>query len=181
MSKACVFFADGMEECEALIVVDLRRRAGGEVTTASVNGTRTILSTHKIPVGADALAEEVDCAAMDLLVLPGGMPGTLNLGASAAVTEAVKAAAADGRLVAAICAAPSVLGDLGLLAGREAICYPGFEGRLTGASVSTEKVAVSGNITTAQALGSAIPFALALIRQLEGPDAADAVAKAICC
>ena len=178
--KACVFFADGMEECEALIVVDLLRRAGVEVTTASVNGTRTVLSTHRIPVGADATVEEVDCAAMDLLVLPGGMPGTLNLGACAAVTDAVKAAVADRRLVGAICAAPSVLGDLGLLEGREATCYPGFESRLTGAAVVGKKVAASGRVITGQALGSAIPFALELIRQLVGEQAADRVQAAIC-
>ena len=118
MSKACVFFADGLEECEALIVVDVLRRAGVEVTTASISGSRTVRSTHGVGLEADALAAELNEADFDLLVLPGGQPGTIHLGESPVVARMVTAAAAQGKKIAAICAAPTVLAKLGLLNGR---------------------------------------------------------------
>ena len=115
MSKAVVFFADGTEECEALLVIDLLRRAKVEVTVASAMGRKELVSSHKIHLTADALAEDVDYSDVDLVVLPGGIPGTPNLAANKTVTETCKAFAAAGKKVAAICAAPSVLAALGLL------------------------------------------------------------------
>ena len=175
-----VFLADGFEEVEALTPIDYLRRADIPVTTVGV-GTSMPKGAHGITVMTD-ISEDMFYPDdnVEAVVLPGGMPGTLNLGACAAVTDAVKAAVADRRLVGAICAAPSVLGDLGLLEGREATCYPGFESRLTGAAVAGKKVAASGRVITGQALGSAIPFALELIRQLVGEQAADRVQAAIC-
>ena len=126
MSKAVVFFAEGTEECEALLVVDLLRRAKVEVTVASASGSLTVTGSHKVTITADALAEDVDYSDVDLVVLPGGIPGTPNLAASAAVTGAVKAQAAAGKKVAAICAAPSILADLGLLEGRKATAHASF-------------------------------------------------------
>ena len=179
MSKACVFFADGLEECEALIVVDVLRRAGVAVTTASISGSRTVRSTHGVGLEADALAAELNEADFDLLVLPGGQPGTTHLGESPVVSRMVTAA--QGKKIAAICAAPTVLAKLGLLNGREAVCYPSCRENLVGAVQSAQPVVVSGNFTTGEALGSAIPFALELAAQLTGRENAEAVAKAICC
>ena len=115
MAKAVVFFAEGTEECEALLVVDLLRRAKVEVLVASASGSREILSSHKVHITADALAEEVDYSDVDLVVLPGGIPGTPNLAANKTVTDTCAAFAKAGKKVAAICAAPSVLGENGLL------------------------------------------------------------------
>ena len=114
MSKAVVFFAEGTEECEALLVVDLLRRAKVEVTVASASGSREIVSSHKVHITADALAEEVDYSDVDMVVLPGGIPGTPNLAANKTVTDTCTAFAKSGKKVAAICAAPSVLASLGL-------------------------------------------------------------------
>ena len=155
MAKAVVFFAEGTEECEALLVVDLLRRAKVEVLVASASGSREILSSHKVHITADALAEEVDYSDVDLVVLPGGIPGTPNLAANKTVTDTCVAFAKAGKKVAAICAAPSVL-----------------------ASLDTE-VVVDGNITTSYGLGGAIPFALELVRQLAGEAEADRIRSAI--
>ena len=160
MSKAVVFFAEGTEECEALLVVDLLRRAKVEVTVASASGSREILSSHKIRITADALAEEVDYSDVDLVVLPGGIPGTPNLAANKTVTDTCTAFAKSGKKVAAICAAPSVLASLGLLEGKNATAHAGFQDKLAGAHVLDAEVVVDGNITTSYGLGGAIPFAL---------------------
>lgn len=179
MSKVCVFLADGFEECEGLVVVDILRRAGAEVTTASIMGRREVTGSHHITVQADALAEALALDEFEMLVLPGGMPGTTHLDGCALVTDAAQRFAAAGKRVAAICAAPSVLGRLGLLEGRKATCYPGFEPKLTGAAITGGEVAVDGTITTGQGLGAAIPFALELAAQLMGQEAADHVREGI--
>lgn len=179
MSKAVVFFADGTEECEALLVVDLLRRAKVEVTVASASGSRALTSSHGIRLTADALAEEVDYTDVDLVVLPGGIPGTPNLAANAAVVEAVQSFAQAGKRVAAICAAPSILGSLGLLDGKKATAHAAFQDKLGGAQVLDAEVVVDGNITTSYGLGGAIPFALELVRQLAGPAEAQRIQQAI--
>ena len=166
MSKAVVFFAEGTEECEALLVVDLLRRAKVEVTVASASGSREIVSSHKVHITADALAEEVDYSDVDMVVLPGGIPGTPNLAANKTVTDTCVSFAKSGKKVAAICAAPSVLASLGLLDGRKATAHAGFQDKLAGAEVLDTEVVVDGNITTSYGLGGAIPFALELVRQL---------------
>lgn len=179
MSKAVVFFADGTEECEALLVVDLLRRAGVEVTVAAAGSSRQVVSSHGIRLEADALAEEVDYAQMDLLVLPGGIPGTPNLEASPAVTAAVRDFAESGKKVAAICAAPSILGHMGLLTGKKATSHASFRDQLPGALVMDSEVVVDGNITTSFGLGGAIPFGLELVRQLAGEAEAERIRSAI--
>lgn len=179
MSKVCVFLADGFEECEGLLAVDLLRRAGVEVTTAGLNEDTQVCSSHGIRLQADAVAAELDLDGFDMLVLPGGGQGTENLAASKLVTGAVRRQLAAGKQVAAICAAPSVLGRMGLLDGREAVCYPGFEHYMPAAHMQDADVAVTDQIITGRALGAGIPFALALIARLEGQDKADQVQKAI--
>ena len=175
MSKVCVFLADGFEECEGLIAVDILRRAGAEVTMASITGRQTVTGSHKITVTADALAETLALDGFDLLLLPGGMPGTTHLGECALVTDAVQRFVQEGKRVAAICAAPSILGRLGLLAGKKATSYPSFEHALEGAEVTGAEVTTDGLITTGQGLGAAIPFALELAALLQGQEKADAV------
>lgn len=182
MSKAYLFLADGFEEIEALAPVDLMRRAGIDVTTVSVNDSPAVCGAHSIIVTPDAFMSNVTLDDADLLVCPGGMPGASNLAACAPLAEALKSQAASGRLVGAICAAPAVtLAPLGILAGKQATCYPGFEAALAdgGAAHQDTRVVVDGNIITANGPSSAIPFALALVEALEGIDKARQVAAGI--
>lgn len=181
MSRVCVFLADGFEEIEGLTVVDILRRAGVETQMVSISESRTVTGSHKIPVQADVCIGEAEFSVSEteLLVLPGGMPGTKHLGACEALTGLLVRFAQEGKKVAAICAAPSVLGDLGLLKGKKAACYPGFEDRLAGAEVVYEKVVVDGNVTTSRGMGTAIPFALALTEQLVSKEKADEIKKGI--
>ena len=179
MKTAVVFLADGFEECEGLLVVDLLRRAGIHVITASVMGRKEILSSHQVTLLADACAEEVDFRNADVVVLPGGRPGTTHLGENSIVCKQCTAFAAD-KYVAAICAAPSVLASLGLLVGKHATCHPAVEEKLSGAIVTGEPVTVDGNIITGQGLGAGIPFALKLVEILTGKETADRIAAAIC-
>ena len=179
MSKAVVFFAPGLEECEGLLVVDILRRAGVEVTIAAVGGDRTVLSSHQVQIVADAMANEIDPADYDACILPGGLKGVSNLSADAEVKRVAAACAADGKIVAAICAGPTVLAGFGLLEGKHATVYPGMDAQMAGASCTGSEVTVDGNITTGRALGAAIPFALELARQLAGQEASDRVRQAI--
>ena len=179
MSKAIIFFADGLEECEALITVDLLRRAGVEVTIASVMGRAEITGAHKIAVRCDAVAEALDLNAADAVILPGGLPGTEYLYESALVRETVQAYAEAGKLVAAICAAPTVPGRMGLLKGRRATCYPGCEEDLPGADYVDAETVTDGDFVTGSALGAAIPFALSIIAYLDGQEASDRVRRSI--
>ena len=179
MKEVKVFLADGFEEIEGLTVVDILRRAGVDVTMVSINGTKTVTGAHKIVIGADAIYEETDFADADMLVLPGGMPGTKYLGAHAGLTALLREANEKGVGLAAICAAPSVFGDLGLLNGKTAVCYPGFEERLTGATIGTHTVETDGNITTSRGMGTAIDFALELTKRLCGEEKAVELGKGI--
>ena len=180
MSKAVVFFAEGTEECEALLVVDLLRRAKVEVTIASATGNRAITSSHKVHITADALAEDIDYSDVDMVVLPGGIPGTPNLAANKTVTDTCVSFAQTGKKVAAICAAPTLLAHLGLLDRRSAVCYPGMEGEMGSAVVRPEcPVVVDGRIITARSAGCAFDFALKLIEILAGAEKAKEVQHAI--
>ncbi len=162
------FLADGFEEVEALTVVDLLRRAGIAVRTVSVTGREVVTGAHKIPVTADCRIESLTEEA-DALFLPGGMPGTLGLKACEPLAAMLKKYAADpAKWVTAICAAPSVLGELGLLQGKRATCYPGFEEQLRGARVSTDAVVQDGNVITSRGVGTAIEMALTMIACLTG-------------
>lgn len=179
MKKIGIFLADGFEEIEGLTVVNILRRAGMEAKMISIMERKEICGSHKISVQADALFEDVDFAQLDGVVLPGGMPGTLNLGAHAGVNEIIKSFAREGRLVAAVCAAPSVLGQAGLLQGRKATCYPGYEDKLTGAEVIYDEVAEAGNIITSRGMGTTIAFALRITAYLAGEEKAQELAEKI--
>ena len=174
-----VFLALGFEEIEALTPVDVFRRAGLSVQTVSISDERAVTGSHGITVEADALLSEVDFSNADLLLLPGGMPGTTHLGNDRELQEIVTAHASAGKPTAAICAAPSVLGYWGLLHGKEAICYPGFEKGLIGATISKKKVVRDGNIVTAAGMGVALDFSLECLRLLGYDKEADQIHKSV--
>lgn len=177
--KVGMMVANGYEEVEMLTVVDLLRRAGMTCDIISVTGKKELTSSHKVTVIADLLFEDADFDSYDALVIPGGMPGTTNLGAHAGVCEQLKKAYADGKLIAAICAAPTVFGKLGLLEDKKAICYPGMEDQLTGARVTYEPAVRDGNIITSRGMGTAIDFGLEIIAYYEGREAAAELAEKV--
>ena len=177
--KVFLFLADGFEEIEAIAPIDILRRAEIEVVTVSISDTKLVRGAHNIFVQADGLFSETDFSEDSLLVLPGGMPGTNNLDAHEGLKNLLKTQADKLNPIAAICAAPSILGKMGLLDGKEAICFPGFEDQLIGAVVSKNKVVKSGLITTAKAAGVAIQFALQLVEDLKGKEIAENIAKSI--
>ncbi len=167
-----VFLADGFEEIEALAPVDLLRRAGVAVQTVGITG-KTVTGSHNISVTADILPEEVVLnEAVQAVVLPGGMPGAKNLDADETVSRAIAFAAEKGKLLCAICAAPFLLGKRGLLQGKTAICFPGFEADLTGAEISEQSVCRDGNIITAKGMGVATEFGLKIVEALSDEETA---------
>lgn len=180
--KAIVFLADGFEECEGLIVVDILRRAGVETLMASAMDGLLIDSSRHIKVQADVMAAEVDYDPVDLIVLPGGRLGTENLGANELVVAKCRefAAASVNKHLAAICAAPSLLAALGLLEGKQATCHPDFEGVMTGAELTGKSFVTDGNITTGQGLGATFDFAFELVRILVGEETVEQIKRAIC-
>ena len=179
MSKEYVFLAEGFEEIEGLTVVDLLRRAKIETEMVSIMETKQVKGSHGIEVTADCMFADRDYADASVLVLPGGMPGTLNLGNHEGLCELLKKHYGEEKMIAAICAAPSVFGQLGFLNGRIATCYPGFESKLEGAIILSTKVAVDGNVTTSKGLGTAIDFALKLIEQLTDLNTAMEISEGI--
>ena len=179
MSKVYVFLAEGFEEIEGLTVVDLLRRANIETEMVSIMETTEVKGSHGIQVSADSVFADHDYADAAMLVLPGGMPGTLKLGNHEGLCELLKKHYTEEKMLAAICAAPSVFGQLGFLEGRIATCYPGFEGKLNGAIVCATKVAVDGNVVTAKGMGAAIDFSLKLIELLVDKETADKIGEAI--
>lgn len=181
MKNVYLFLAEGCEECEALIPVDILRRGGVNVTTVSITDSLSVTSSHNITVMADKTISEIDKNAADMLILPGGMPGTLNLGDCKELTDMVIKYNNEGKRIAAICAAPTVFGKLNLLQGKKAICYPGMEDQLTGAEVTMQKVVTDGNITTSRGLGTALDFALELLKLLESEEASKMIAAKIAC
>lgn len=179
MSRVYVFLADGFEEIEGLTVVDLLRRAQIETVMVSIMGRKNVCGSHGIEIGADGLFEDYDYEDAEVLVLPGGMPGTKNLGAHEGLCELLKKHYRQNKKLAAICAAPSVFGKLGFLQGRKATCYPGFEESLTGAQVSTEKTVVDDFIVTAKGMGAAIEFGLKLMEMIKGKEIAHTISEGI--
>lgn len=177
--QVCVFLADGFEEIEGLTVVDLLRRAGVNVTTVSITDTKTIHGAHGIDVQADKLFDEVNYEEQDMAVLPGGMPGTLHLGDHQGVKSVLEQFYQEKKYVAAICAAPSVLGKYGMLSGRKATSYPGFEEALVGAEYVYDAVAVDDFVITSRGLGTAIDFSLVLIEKLTDVQKAKEIKEAI--
>lgn len=174
-----VFLANGFEEIEALATVDILRRANLDVTTVGV-GTDTPIGAHNMTILADVAENNLQIDAVDAVVLPGGMPGTLNLEESAVVRKTITYAMEHNLPIAAICAAPSILGHGGHLRGKRATCYPGFESELEGAILS-DGVVTDGNITTACGAGVAIDFALELVRRLVSADEAESIRRGIQC
>ena len=160
-----VFLADGFEEVEALCPVDILRRGGIEVKTVGVTG-KTVMGAHNIPVVADITIEEAGFAGIDAVILPGGMPGTLNLQKDSTVESFIKFAVEKSLLLAAICAAPMILGELGILKGKKAVCYPGFEDKLLGAEVLDLPAVQDGNIITGKGAGAAFDFGFLLLEIL---------------
>lgn len=164
MNKIGIFFADGCEEIEGLSVVDICRRADLEIQTISIMGKPQVTGSHNITFQTDTVFEEVDFETLDGVILPGGMPGTLHLKDHEGVQRIICEFAKDKKLVAAICAAPSVLGEAGLLEGKKAVCHVGFEDKLLGAEVSFENVMRDGNIITSRGMGTAFDFGLEIVR-----------------
>lgn len=173
-----MFIAEGFEEIEALCPLDIMRRAGLEVTTVGVGSDR-ICGAHGITVETDMIHSDFRADDIEMIFLPGGMPGTLNLADCDTVIDAVRAAVDYDSYVAAICAAPSILGDMGLLRDKRAVCYPGFEDRLTGAVIPDEKVVLDGNILTAKGMGAAVEMGLKIVEIFRGKDAAQELRHAI--
>lgn len=176
---AILLFANNMEECEALITVDLLRRAKVNVITASAEDTLVVSSTRNIKIEADVLAANAKFEEADMLILPGGRGARDTFANSKLVIEQCKKFVESKRFLAAICAAPSVPGENGLLKDVDATCYPGFETNLKGANYQDKGVVDAGNIVTGRALGSSIDFSLVLIEKLCGKDTADKIKQEI--
>ena len=173
-----MFIAEGFEEIEALCPLDLMRRAGLEVKTVGIGGS-SVTGAHGITVNTDFTDKDALDENAEMIFLPGGMPGTLNLAASEIVKKAILTAHENGSYIAAICAAPSILGDMGLLESKTAVCYPGFEDRLTGATVSYDKVVLDGRLLTARGMGAALEMGLKIVEIFCGKSAADDLRHAV--
>lgn len=179
MSKLGIFMANGCEEIEGLTVVDVCRRVGIEIDMISITGSNEVTSSHNVTFKTEKLKENANFDDYDGIILPGGMPGTTNLGADSCVDQVIKNFASDGKLVAAICAAPSVLGLVGLLKGKKATCHPGFEDKLLDATWLEQPVVVDGNIITSRGMGTAIDFALEIVRYFMDDDTVEKIKKAL--
>ena len=175
----CIFLANGFEMIEALTPCDVLKRAGADVKLVSVTDTLAATSTHGVTVGCDLMLSDLDRDEIDMIILPGGMPGAQNLYHSEALCQLTVAHAKKGKPTAAICAAPFILGKLGLLSGKSATCYPGFEAELDSATVKEAGVVVDGNIVTAKGMGVSLAFALAITTLLFGEEKASAIAAQI--
>lgn len=174
--KIAVHLADGFEEIEAVSIIDVLRRAGLEVLVVSVMQKPEVKGAHQLRIMADILFEHVNYDEILMIVLPGGMPGAANLDAHTGLKAKIKQFSTENRLLAAICAAPLVFGNLGLLEGKQAVCYPGFEKYLKGAEVLSVPVTKSGNIITGRGPGAAIPFALKIVEKLVSKEKASLIA-----
>lgn len=174
-----VLLGTGFEEVEAIAPIDLMRRAGIEVKTVGITG-KTVCGSHKTPVEADILPEEMDLDAMEMIVLPGGLGGVASARASQPALDALRYGWEHGKFVAAICAGPTVLADLGITDGKKATCYPGCESQMGSALMQKNAAALrDGRLITGTSAGCAIPFALELIKALRGEEAAQTIARQI--
>lgn len=176
MAKAYIFVATGSEEIETLIPVDVLRRGGVEVKTVSITGSLDVEMSHGVTIKSDMRFEDASFDDADLLMLPGGLPGSTNLNDHKGVREALLKQYGEGKLVAAICAAPMVFGSLGIVKGRRATCYPGFEKFLDGAEYTHELCTVDGNVVTGEGPAAALPFAYKLLSMLTQEQTAHEVA-----
>lgn len=176
MARVYVCLATGFEDVEALGTLDILRRAGVDARTLSMTGDPVVASSYGVRVECDEMFDGADFAAAEMIVLPGGLPGATNLDAHEGLARVLKQFHAEGKYVAAICAAPMVLGHLGLLNGCDATCYPGFESHLQGAATHGRPVEVAGRVVTGKGPGFTFDFALTLVRELCGQAKADEVA-----
>ena len=174
-----LFLAEGFEEIEAIAVVDILRRAGISLQTVSVHDSKNVKAAHGVTIEADILINEVDMNRADMLILPGGMPGTHNLAKSDKLMDLLREANERDIYLSAICAAPTVLSKAGLLQGKKAICYPGFEAELEGAVIHDDLVVRDGKLITSKGPGTAMVFAYALVDILKGNLESDALRKAM--
>lgn len=179
MKQAFLFLATGFEETEAVGTADVMRRGGIEVSLVSITGNKEVEGAHGIVVQADRLFEETNFEKADALVLPGGMPGSSNLNAFEPLKEQLILQYKKQKIVAAICAAPLVLGGLGLLKGKKATCYPGFEPKLIGAQTTGQPTEIDGNVITGKGPGFVYNFGLALVQVLRGKDVSEEVAAGL--
>ena len=173
MGSIFVFLADGFEDIEALATVDILRRGGLNVSTVSIMDDLWVMSAHGVSIEADMLLSDADCSDAAMLILPGGMPGSTNLRDCQPLQQLLLSHNSKGGYIAAICAAPMALGNIGLLEGRRATCYPGCEGTMTGADYTAELVTVDGNIITGEGPAAAFPFAYTLLDILKGEGASE--------
>lgn len=180
MKTICIFLAEGFEEMEAMFPLDVMRRGGLNVKTVSVTGEKTVVSSHQVPIVADMLFEDLKEEDVEMVVLPGGLPGATNLDAHAGLDKLIMSFAAAGKPLAAICAAPMVYGKRGLLKGKKATCYPGFEQYLEGAECTGAPVERDGNIITGKGPGAAMEFALAVVELLQGKEKVQELKEAMC-
>ena len=178
-----LFLADGFEEIEALTPVDILRRAGIDIRTVAVTDGESCIvkGSHCIPVEADIKLSEAEkiCPTPEMIILPGGMPGAKNLDANETVDHYVTDSARRGAYIAAICAAPMIPGKRGLLDGKRATCFPGFEDHLTGAVLTGGRVETDGQFITACGMGAATEFALAIVKVMKGESAAEEMRRAV--
>lgn len=177
MKKAYVHFAEGFEEIEALTIIDVLRRAEIPTEMVSITGQRQVTGAHGIKIVTDIVFEDVDYSTAEIVVLPGGMPGSKNLQEHVGLANVLKQKAEQKEPIAAICAAPMVLGELELLKDKNVTCYPGFEEYLHGAKLKDELSVVSGNIITGKGPGAALNFALDIVKELKGKELAEELAK----
>ncbi|MCX6221953.1 MAG: DJ-1/PfpI family protein [Bacteroidia bacterium] len=174
-----IHLATGFEETEAVTIIDVLRRANLDVSTVSVTGSLAVTGAHNITIEADQLYDEADYNMATMIILPGGMPGTSNLLNHTGLTGQLKRFYEEKRFIAAICAAPMILGSLGFLKNRKAVCYPGFESKLTGATVLNAPFMVDENIVTGRGVGTALAFSLEIVRLLKGEQLASELRTAL--
>ena len=179
MTKLALILAEGFEEVEALTPVDLLRRAGIECETLSLDSERLVVGSHGIPVLADKRWEDADFSAYDGVILPGGLKGTHRLYGDTRLEALLQEYSAAGKLTAAICAAPTVLSEAGLLKGKRAVCYPELEEQLDGAILTREEAVLDGPVLTSRGMGTAIPFGLKIVEYFRGKESAKALAEKI--
>lgn len=177
MKKIAVYLAEGFEEIEATTIIDVLRRAAFDVTTVSVTGRLEVKGSHNITVIADSLFLNVDHKLMDMIVLPGGMPGSDNLKNHAGLQDVIKDFSKKNKMLGAICAAPLVFGSAGILQNKKATCYPGFENQLNGAIYTGANVEIAGNIVTGKGAGVALEFSLKIVELIKGKAFAEDLAK----
>lgn len=173
-----LFLANGFEECEAITPLDILRRGNVEIKTVGID-SNTITGSHNITVNCDIINKDLNFDNLEAIILPGGMPGTLNLEKDQTVQSALDYCENNGLLITAICAAPQILGHKGLLRGKKATCYPGFEAELLGAEIVNEKVVTDNNIITACGAGAASEFGFKILEYLKGETTANNIKNAM--